>query len=362
MKLRKYQCVCLVLFICAENAWTSCLIDQAHLLENFIYLNSNNGVFDIQRSDIVANDKTVYLLCRSGLHPTSFHCGRDNDFHPPLSTARCSSPRASVVPMPDTSCLRLYSSYAVGFYYNGHFMELFRDCIDRDRMSVQHSIYKVHRYINSAPRPSSTYFNRDGFMSPQLAAAYKRKVSEDCLTNILGGPQQNCVFDRGHVTPNAGFIFSELRRSTDRYINVFPQNSAVNIGNWKNVEAWVGKLVTGHYDSPHRTYDLLKVCTGVLGQQQLEHTTSNSLVDIYLAGNQIPVAKWSYKIVGHLSGDKWVMLTHNQVARPTLPEINQVCINVKCPDGLKEDGVGHTVCCEPYDFIQRNVAHLTGVC
>ncbi|XP_043951479.1 uncharacterized protein LOC108024445 [Drosophila biarmipes] len=121
----------------------------------------------------------------------------------------------------------------------------------------------------------------------------------------------------------------------------------------------------GYYDQPGQTHDVLKVCTGVLGVQQLQHSSNQraGLVSIYLYNNnQIPVPKWMYKIVSHLSGDKWVMLTYNDVNLPNLFDLNQICDQIACPHGLSRNGVGYTVCCRPIQFIRKNIAYLTGVC
>jgi len=348
-----------------------------------IYLSNNNWVYDLQRSDIVADGTRIFLLCFNGIHPSGFLC-RNNVFDPPLESVSCSRAlKASFVNVPDTSCPTGSLTYAVGYSYNGRLLELFRNCYDHGRLSLDYSIYKTYRYTKckfvliythhhilktaflAATRPTSPYWYRDLMMTPQEVVAYKRQVSQACVTTALGGSQPDCVFDRGHVTPSSAFIFSEFKRATYRYLNVVPQYNLVNIGNWENIEAWVTRLVMGHYDLPYRAYDVLKVCTGVLGVHNLPHSNNQiaGLISIYLyKNNKIPVPKWMYKIVSHLSGDKWVFLTYNDVNLPSLLDLNQICNQVACPNGLNRSGVGYTVCCEPFGFIQNNIDYLTGVC
>ncbi|KAH8362782.1 hypothetical protein KR084_000925, partial [Drosophila pseudotakahashii] len=355
------------------NVDSSCVIPKNLLATKNIYLTHNNGIFDIQFSDIVANGHSIYLLCNGGVQPTRFQCQSNNVFNPSLNSAICSAPfEPTVVGVrkTDASCPNPYHLYKVGFYVQGTFMELYRNCFDGRTLAFQNSIYKVYRHENTAPRPTPPW-NADG-LSGGFDNAYEGRATQACLLTNLGATQPQCKFDRGHMTPASAFMFTELKKTTFRYLNAIPQYRGVNRGNWKTVETWVNNVVKGHFDNPvinnvqiRRTYDVLKVCIGALGVHRLRHNNNNNMISIFLLdNNKIPVPEWMYKIVSHLSGDKWVMLTYNDVNLPNQQDINQICQPIDCHPGLHLSArdVGYTVCCEPYKFIDRNVPHLTGVC
>ncbi|XP_016926844.4 uncharacterized protein [Drosophila suzukii] len=346
------------------NVSAICIIHKSLLSTKNIYLSHNNGKYDIQHSDMVANGQTIYLLCNGGIQRTGFQCQSNNDFNPPLNTAICSVPFVpSVVQLRKPDCLNPSRMYMVGFNVNGNFMELYRNCFNGNSLAFQHSIYMVYRHENTAPRPTPPWTS-DG-LSGGFDNAYEGRATQACLLTNLGATQPQCKFDRGHMTPASAFMFTEHKKATFKYLNAIPQYRGINRGNWKTVETWVNNVVKGLYDSTTRTYDVLKVCTGAMGVHRLRHTNNNNMISIFLLdNNKIPVPEWMYKIVSHLSGDKWVMLTYNDVIVPAQQDLKQICRQINCHPGLHLNGrsVGHTVCCDPFHFISRNVPHLTGVC
>ncbi|XP_044251458.1 uncharacterized protein [Drosophila takahashii] len=367
MKELKYWLVCLSLCLTVETGIAQCTIEINYLQTSNIYLSYKYGIYGVHQSDIVPVGQKVYLLCYGATSLPEFECKSDfqNQIHvfdPPLNTARCSTPfEASVVHLPDTSCPVPYVMHAVGYQFNGLFLELYRNCFDRDHLAFQHSIYKAYRFKHTASRPNPSW-NSDQIGPFDIA--YLGSTVRACFLTNLGAEQPQCSFDRGHMTPASAFIFKELKSATFRYLNAVPQYSKVNRGNWKRIETWVNNLVMGNYDY-YETYDELQVCTGTIGVHELKHNNYNNMIPIYLLdNNKIPVPKWIYKIVRHISGNRWVMLTYNDVIPPREREINHICTQIWCHEDLQlnNNGVGHTVCCEPYDFIERNLRHLRNVC
>uniref|UniRef100_A0A6P4EZM3 Uncharacterized protein LOC108046822 n=1 Tax=Drosophila rhopaloa TaxID=1041015 RepID=A0A6P4EZM3_DRORH len=240
-------------------------------------------------------------------------------------------------------------------------MEVYRSCYDKSRYAAQFSINKVYPSRNSATRQPSS-FTTDGAMTGSDAFAYFYSRIYQRFENVLG-PRQNYVknrlpnlFNHGHLTPNGDYSFDQLQKSTNKLRNVVPQYSNVNIGNWKNIEAWVKRLLV------NRNYDVLKVCTGALGVHELQ-AKSGMMTPMYLLdNNRIPIPKWMYKIVSHISGQQWVVLTYNDGLTRTQPNPSSFCNIVRCDPDLNLRGVGFSICCRPFDFIQKNVPHLTGVC
>ncbi|XP_016949813.1 uncharacterized protein LOC108024409 [Drosophila biarmipes] len=367
----KYLWVGLTWFFFVGDVCAICVIHRSLLQTKNIYLRPVNGLYEIQHGDVVSNGQMIHLLCKSGIQQTGFHCQANNVFNPPLNTFICPDAfEPSVVSIRDTSCPSPFHTYAVGYHVSGRFLELYRNCFDAHSLAFQHSIYKAYRHENTAPRPNPSW-NSDG-LSGGFDNAYEGRATQACLLTNLGAAQPQCKFDRGHMTPASAFMFTELKKATFRYLNAIPQYRGINRGNWKTVETWVNNVVKGLHDNPivnnvpiQRTYDVLKVCIGALGVHRLQHNTSNKLVSIFLLdNNKIPVPEWMYKIVSHSSGDKWVMLTYNDLNNPSQKDLNQICRQKDCHTGLHLNGrsVGHTVCCEPYHFITRNAPHLTGVC
>ncbi|XP_039491604.1 uncharacterized protein LOC120451749 [Drosophila santomea] len=366
----KYLLTSLSLYFFVGSVQPRCLIDLAHLQGNNVYLSNHNGVYDIQRSDIVEIGHSVHLLCNGGQILGVFECKPNSVFSPALSSAACVPPEPAVVVVSDTSCSSPRKMYAVGFIFNGRLLELYRNCFDHNSLEFQHSIYMAYRYVNTAPRPHPTW--QSDQLSGGFDNAYEGKATQACLLTNLGAAQPQCKFDRGHMTPASAFISKSLKETTFRYLNAIPQYGGVNRGKWKTVETWVNNMVRGMHDQTiinniriTRTYDVLKVCIGALGVHRLKHNRSNNMIPIYLLdNNKIPVPEWMYKIVSHLSGDKWVMLTYNDRISPSANAIKAICEEIPCHPGLQFTTKlsGRTVCCEPYSFITNNVPHLTGVC
>ncbi|EDV53313.1 uncharacterized protein Dere_GG11607 [Drosophila erecta] len=365
----KYLWTCLSLYFFVGSVRASCHIEPTDLAANYLFLSNISNVIDIQRSDIVEIGHSVHLLC-SGTLSSASKCNINNAFSEPLSSLACEPPDAVVINVQDTSCPFPSTTFAVGFNFNGRFMELYRNCFNISNLAFQHSIYKAYRYVNNAQRINAQW--KSDQISGQFDNAYERRTTQACLSTTLGAAQPQCKFDRGHMTPASAFISTALKKATFRYLNAIPQYEGVNRGKWKTVESWVNNMVRGMYDNPTinnvqipRTYDVLKVCIGVLGVHTLKHNTNNNMIPIYLLDNsKIPVPMWIYKIVSHLSGDKWVMLTYNDRIRPSDEEIKIICEKIPCHWGLNlnERPAGNTVCCKPAEFITKNAAHLTGVC
>ncbi|XP_043655075.1 uncharacterized protein LOC122621310 [Drosophila teissieri] len=361
----KYLLTSLSLYYFVGSVQARCHIALVQLEGNNLYLSNHTRVYDIQRSDIVEIGHFVHLLCNDGKILEVFECISGSVFSPALSSKACAPPNPVVVEVKDTSCIIPSTMYAVGYTFNGNFMELYRNCYNANSLAFQHSIYKTYRFQNNIERPENCPWMSDE-LSGGFNGAYKGEKTQACFVTNLGAIQPQCKFDRGHMTPASAFISKALKESTFRYLNAIPQYRGVNRGKWKVVETWVNKMVRGMYDdAPTRTYDVLKVCIGALGVHRLKHTTSNNMIPIYLLdNNKIPVPEWMYKIVSHLSGDKWVMLTYNDIVSPSDNALKAIC-NVKpCHPGLHftATDTGHTVCCDPYDFITKNAKHLTGVC
>ncbi|KAH8247433.1 hypothetical protein KR038_004147, partial [Drosophila bunnanda] len=345
------------------EAKASCLIPNATLGTNHVFLSYENRVWDLLHSDTVPVSQSIYLLCGGGKSPRKFSCDVHGSFSPDLPTSDCAeavkATRREVKNDPTCNKTEL-ALHLVGYNYRGRFLEIYRSCYDGERYAAQFSIHMVYPSVNSAPR-HSIGFATDKAMTVKEAAAYMNKNIYKCFEADLGLGQtymarNSCLFNRGHLTAVADFPFEQLQRTTFKMRNVVPQYALVNNGNWKAVESWVRRLFV------RKNYDVLKVCTGALGVQQLLNHQTKAMTPIYLLGNKIPVPEWMYKIVSHLSGAKYVVLTYNDIYATRRPNPGPICKIMGCDADLKRDGMGITYCCNPVKFIENNLPHLIGVC
>ncbi|KAH8241162.1 hypothetical protein KR032_000606, partial [Drosophila birchii] len=346
-----------------EKAKASCLIPKDTMATNHAFLSFQNNVWDLLHSDTVPVSQSIYLLCGGGKAPRKFDCDVHGSFSPALPTTNCAKAFKPTVredtndPTCNTPPLAMH---VVGYNYGGRFLEIYRSCYDEVQYAAQFSIHKVYPSFDSISR-HPLGFTTDRAMTVKEAAAFKNDNIYNCFEADLGQGQTymaqgSCLFNRGHLTAVADFPFEQLQRATYKLRNVVPQYAAVNNGNWKAVEFWVRRLID------RKNYDVVKVCTGVLGVQQLQNQQTHRMASIYLLNDKIPVPEWTYKIVSHLSGDKYVVLTYNDVHATRRPNPRPICKIMGCDADLNRDGVGFTFCCKPHDFITDNLPHLTGVC
>ncbi|XP_017001557.3 uncharacterized protein [Drosophila takahashii] len=356
----KFLWISLSLFFLMRNAEAICYINKADLSSNYVFFSIENGVYDILHSDSVATNHAMYLLCDDGTSPIKLVCQPNNRFNVPFPSAGCTKVfKPTVEEILDNSCP--HTMYRVGYKYSNRFMEVYRSCYDSVNYAAQFSINKVYPSRESAPRQDKA-FTADRAMTARDAAAYSLSRIYQRFNSVLG-PNQNYVssnppnpFDHGHLTPSGDYSFDQFQKATNKLRNVVPQYSNINNGNWKRVEFWVKRLLV------RQNYDVLKVCTGALGVQKLANQNRVPTPMYLLANNRIPIPEWMYKIVSHISGQQWVVITHNDGITSRRPDPNTICQVIPCDPDLNPSGVGSTFCCNPFNFIRQNVPHLTGVC
>merc|ERR1719228_940896 len=114
--------------------------------------------------------------------------------------------------------------------------------------------------------------------------------SEDLADKYIQDFNSGLFLARGHLAPNADFIFYSWMDATYHFVNVAPQWQSFNAGNWMWFE-------NGCRDfSAERKLDLI-VYTGTHGVCQLEDV-DGEMVDIYLYdGNRLPIPRYYWKIL-----------------------------------------------------------------
>ncbi|XP_043655076.1 uncharacterized protein LOC122621311 [Drosophila teissieri] len=332
----------------------SCNITQAEAGTDRLFAHMVNNRYELLLTDRLEPNQQISLLCDGNAQVFTSKCLKNGHFSPALPKTNClRAIPPSVVPTVDNTCP--HTMYLVGFWYGNTFMELYRSCYDARTMKSYFSISMVYPTYLKSKRPP-TAFDTDGIITPADEATFQLNSIYNRF-EYLFGPGQSYVtsprsfsFDRGHLTPFADYSFPKLRRQTNKYLNVVPQYNTINRSNWKIVENWV-----------RGQKDILRVCTGALGV--LELLDRNQLVSIYLAPNMNPVPRWTYKIISSITtGIKYVILTSNNGWETQKPNPSSVCKVTACPTTLNPSGTGYTFCCDPIDFIRRNVPNLTGVC
>ncbi|SPP80798.1 uncharacterized protein LOC117583435 [Drosophila guanche] len=363
--MNNVRCLCalLSLLFLLGNAQADCALNEHELTQTSrVFATHDGSSYQLLRKGLVPNNARVYSICHAA--DIILSTCTANSFNPPLATAGCSQSVSPVVEaIADTSCS--YTMYRVGYNVrNVAFLEIYRSCYDRANVKALFTIYMAHTSTSDVDR--QIHFTTDriisgaaasSFLNPKIYERYKRLLTS-AQTYFTKGAN---MYDRGHLTPSLDFAFKESRGQTNKYINLIPQFSTINRGNWKTIENWVRRqLSEGHFD-------VLKVCTGVFGV--LELSAGNIQMFLLDNPNRNPVPKWIYKIVSHISGAHFVFLTYNNAHATTRPMgqvVSSVCLEVPCQNlGLSvrnEGTAGYTFCCDPYDFIARNLPHLTGVC
>jgi hypothetical protein len=189
--------------------------------------------------------------------------------------------------------------------------------------------------------------------------AYSRRGQKRHLAAEHGGAERArglfpAAFDRGHLAPNADFLFEDWQEATFYYANTAPQWRSVNRGNWARVESAVRQLAQAGGGRE------LEVVTGGLG------VLSKGGRQVWLGrqagagGRAIPVPRVLWKVVTDpATGRAIVLLTLNN------PDYKRVTkVQVFCPDRCEETGwaaalpsrkrlrSGYTFCCSMADFAQ----------
>lgn len=155
---------------------------------------------------------------------------------------------------------------------------------------------------------------------------------------------------RGHLSPDADFIFTSGQFATYFYLNVMPEFQIINQGNWLRVE----RLARNVAIAAGKDIDVI---TG--GQELLyyRHTTTNLEYPFYLdpIGKFIEVPKFIYKIlINEREKTAIVLITCNDPYLKTAPQ--DFCPNICTTTGLTYPGVlqdfdkGYTICCSLPSF------------
>jgi len=144
---------------------------------------------------------------------------------------------------------------------------------------------------NERPAWDGDFFDFDAdfyyHMDQQRAAFTSILGSSSLADKYLSGGEYYLA--RGHLAPNADYIFYSWMDTTFYLINAAPQWQNFNARNWAYLEDAVRDLVINHNSD-------FVVYTGTTGILQLEDV-DGEMVNIYLYENRLPVPKFYWKII-----------------------------------------------------------------
>lgn len=184
------------------------------------------------------------------------------------------------------------------------------------------------------------------------SSSYKKTKQLQHFNTILGSNQpyinSTSFLSRGHMTPDADFIFTTGQFATYFYVNVAPQFQAINGGNWLKVENMARNLSTEYNEK-------LLIYTGSYRQLHLADSYGQ-IVPIWMESDEkIEVPEYLWKVImNEKENSAIVMITlNNPFAKRS--DVQEFCPNVCERAGLSNLNFnkmlkGYTFCCELNDF------------
>jgi hypothetical protein len=214
----------------------------------------------------------------------------------------------------------------------------------------------IQYLIQFPPSVSIKESERRGFLSSGIYVKpydlYTKAKQTDVFLSLLNlvPPSDLYYLSRGHLSPDADFIFTSGQFATYFYLNVMPEFQIINQGNWLRVERIARNVAIA-------TQTTISVVTG--GQELLyyRHTTTNLEYPLYLdpIAKFIRVNKFIYKIlINERDKTAIVLVTCNDPYLKSPPP--DFCPNICVSAGLTYPGVlqdldkGYTICCSLASF------------
>lgn len=182
---------------------------------------------------------------------------------------------------------------------------------------------------------------------------YYTQANQVKVFESLFGPDQTYIdsknyLARGHLSPDADFIFAYEQLSTYYYANVAPEYQPINAGNWLRVEE-LARAVSANYADDIESYN------GYMGILELPNDNGD-LEEIYLDDTkQIEAPQFYYKVLVHKASDSAIAFV--SVNNPYISDgpAEEFCRNVCEESGLIHDNFpdvskGYTFCCTLDEF------------
>ncbi|XP_059098835.1 uncharacterized protein LOC131892971 [Tigriopus californicus] len=217
-----------------------------------------------------------------------------------------------------TTDLSYLTLVQIGWEVHGQFKEQIRLCVDE---LLYATLWTTHEIFGSSinlrdTSPERPQFQRDTPGDSRLFArfptqttlvlSYTRSKQIEAITTILGknlnvngdplieeGFRTSLYLARGHLSPDADFVYDAEQDATYYFVNAAPQFQAFNNGNWKACEG----AIRSYAESEQST---VRVFTGTFGILKYKGSTGK-LKPLYLYPNDgnkwIPVPEYYWKVI-----------------------------------------------------------------
>ncbi|KAK9885058.1 hypothetical protein WA026_009281 [Henosepilachna vigintioctopunctata] len=243
---------------------------------------------------------------------------------------------------------------------NNQFLTLIRVCYDAKNGNALYSTHILYgKEITYAAKASSRPSFSSAELAPGVAAnrVYKQATQKDIFSDLLGSAQlaskyinSKSYLTRGHLAPNADFLFTSWKFTTFFYVNTVPQWSADNSGNWNRVETIVKKAAALYQED-------FRVFTG--GYEVLTLPDINNVdKEIYLSNKLLAVPKYIWKILySESTGKAIAFITLNNPFLTELKSSDKLCPDI-CNDygwgnkGWKKGTNGYVYCCDARNLLK----------
>lgn len=307
-----------------------------------------------RRNKVVAlGQETATLKCQNG----QFY-NEETETEYALADLKCKSIPTAELLVTENACAEGAGVfYEVGFQVNDDFHSVFSICYDSENEHALYSRSLVNGAAQSFKINDSTRhaFRANGLRLTTSATntLYTNRHQISRFKTLFGTGQtyinKTSFMARGHLAPDADFIFSYEQLSTYFYANCAPEWQVVNAGNWLRVENTARKVASS-FGSDLLTY------TSTFDLLELPNPANNQLSEIYLDKTELfPAPKWYYKVLMHpnLPIDI-VFVTLNNPFANVSSEV-EFCSNV-CEEygfnssSFEDASHGYTFCCELNDF------------
>jgi len=246
----------------------------------------------------------------------------------------------------------------IGFEIDTSFKPVLTVCHDKKTESTFYSRHQIRgaTLVNKEVVEDNPAFKKGKLFFKGLSArqAYTKVNQKRVFGQFLGPEEVKRIFAknymaRGHLSPEADFIFKDWQESTYYYGNTAPQWQSINNGNWKRLEFAVRELAG-------RSASLYEIYTGTLGHMSVEGN------EVWLASKRnkpyIPVPEYFFKIITDVENKRSmaVFCTNNPLlSRVTRSKIlcNDICDETGWGqnfDQRREADDGVLFCCSPAEF------------
>ncbi|XP_066907408.1 uncharacterized protein [Halyomorpha halys] len=283
-----------------------------------------------------------------------------------LSDLDCSS-RSTATTKPTTKKCANGKGIIVelGFDVGDSWIPMIESCHDVENSNTFYSTHTVHGAImggkvyRTTARPLFSRGLSIFFKGFNPETAYTQKNQQAVLARDLGTANANKYFDskktfylaRGHLAPDADFLFSAHQFLTYFYVNVAPQWQSINAGNWLRVEDNTRKIAKSLGAD-------LQIVTGTEGILTLPSTKGEK--EIRLQSSKLPVPEHFWKVLRNTQDDSCIaFVSTNNPFLTSAPKTlcQDVCSQNGWPVLQNDLSKGYVYCCR-YQDIKKAIPEM----